>query len=90
MKSGNQGRLKKLAMAGPQRVYVFFVPPGRSNEDNVAEANKLLEGMGLPPNKHPMIFEFEKQTETSIGAIDDFGAMLAEIMEENTSRARRH
>ena len=90
MKRGNQSRLNKLAKAKPKRVFVFWAPPGRTDDVNIADANQWLEGAGLPPNKQPMIFVNAKLTEMRVETIDDLGAMLAEIMEENTCRARRH
>jgi hypothetical protein len=42
-----QNRIDRLSKTNPQKAYVFWVPPGRSDEINIADANQWLEEANL-------------------------------------------
>jgi hypothetical protein len=78
MKRGNQSRLDKLTKTKPQRVYVFWVPKGRADDVNIADANQWLQRVGLPARTRPMIFVNPKLDEMWVEVIEDFAAVMAQ------------
>ena len=80
-----QNRIDKLSKSKPEPTYVFWVPPGRSDEISIKEANQWLKEAGLPANPNPMIFKNAKADKMQVEIIEDFGALI-ENARKHTNR----